>query len=299
MATGFDLIGLLLIVIMAISGLKKGLIDGVLKMVGIYAAVYASMHYNHYGTVFLEPLISIPEAYKTPAGFVIVFLVTMYSITFISFLLRKIVKSMHLGAVDRIGGITFGALKAGLMLSAVVWAFAMVPTDMKGTWQKESKLYPFVEIFAGQAVYVLSLEDELAMMQTMMDPEANKAALLQAALGGEGGGLEGLLGDESSKSEAIKQAMESMGGPQKGIMEQVLRSAGVDDISNLDIMEEVEKVKHAGTNRQAEMDKMLDEIEALTQGREEIEAEAQAREEIEAEAQALEEIEAEAQDLEE
>ncbi|MBC8191986.1 MAG: CvpA family protein [Candidatus Marinimicrobia bacterium] len=289
MATGFDLIGLLLIVIMAVSGLKKGLIDGVLKIVGMYAAVYASMHYNHYGTVFLEPLISIPEAYKTPAGFVIVFLATMYSITFISFLLKKIVKSLRLGAVDRIGGITFGVLKAGLMLSAVVWALAMVPAEMKGDWQQESQLYPYVEVFAGQAVYILSLEDELAMMQTMMDPEANKAALLQAALGSDAGGLQGLLGDDASKSEAIKKAMESMGGPQKGIMEQVLKSAGVDDIENLDIMEEVEKVKHAGTNRQAEMDKILAEIEAEAQGRAVIEAEEDSSEVIEDEAEGLEE----------
>ena len=35
MATGFDLIGLVLIGIMAVSGLKKGLIDGVLKIVGM------------------------------------------------------------------------------------------------------------------------------------------------------------------------------------------------------------------------------------------------------------------------
>ena len=299
MATGFDLIGLLLIVIMAVSGLKKGLIDGVLKIVGMYAAVYASMHYNHYGTVFLEPLISIPEAYKTPAGFVIVFLATMYSITFISFLLKKIVKSLRLGAVDRIGGITFGVLKAGLMLSAVVWALAMVPAEMKGDWQQESQLYPYVEVFAGQAVYILSLEDELAMMQTMMDPEANKAALIQAALGGEAGGLGGLLGDESSKSEAIKQAMESMGGPQKGIMEQVLRSAGVDDISNLDIMEEVEKVKHAGTNRQADMDRLIEELEADAHRREEIKTVTPEGEESESEAQDYEEIEGEEEGSEE
>ncbi|MBC8377277.1 MAG: CvpA family protein [FCB group bacterium] len=293
MATGFDLIGLLLIVIMAVSGLKKGLIDGVLKIVGMYAAVYASMHYNQYGTAFLEPLISIPEAYKTPAGFVIVFLVVMYSITFVSFLLKKIVKTLRLGAVDRIGGITFGALKAGLMLSAVVWAFAMVPADLKGDWQKESKLYPFVEIFAGQAVYILSLEDELAMMQTMMDPDANKAALLQAAIGGETGGLQGLLGDGDGgdQNEILGKALESMGGSQKGLLEQMLKSAGVDDVSNLDIMEEVEKVKHAGTNRQADMDKMLAEIEAMAQGRAVMEAEEDSSEVIEEEAEGSEEME--------
>ena len=296
MATGFDLIGLILIVIMAISGLKKGLIDGVLKIVGMYAAVYASMHYNQYGTAFLEPLINIPEAYKTPAGFVIVFLATMYSITFVAFLLKKIVKSLHLGAVDRIGGITFGVLKAGLLLSAVVWAFAMVPADRMGTWQKESKLYPYVEIFAGQAVFVLSLEDELAMMQTMMDPDADKTELLQAVLGGEDGdGMSPDLikamgdGDGADKTDLLKKAMESMGGSQGGLMKQVLKSAGVDDMSDMDIMEEVEKVKHAGTNRQADMDKLLEEIEAEAQGRKKAEAEAQDSEELEAEAEDNEE----------
>ena len=291
MATGFDLIGLLLIVIMSVSGLKKGLVDGVLKMVGMYAAMYGAMHYNQQGAVFLDTLISIPDAYKTPAGFVIVFFGIMYSITFISFLLKKIVKSLHLGVVDRVGGITLGALKAGLMLSAFVWAFAMVPESVRGDWQQDSKLFPHVETFAGQMVYVLSLEDELALLQTMVDPDADKTALLQAALGGEAGGLQGLLGDGGGgdQNEVLGKALESMGGSQKGLLEQMLKSAGVDGVDNLDIMGEVEKVKHAGTNRQADMDKMLGEIEAMAQGRGDIEAEADSSEEIDAEAEGLEE----------
>ncbi len=329
MATGFDLIGLLLIVIMAVSGLKKGLIDGVLKIVGIYAAVYTSMNYNQYGTVFLEPLISIPEAYKTPAGFIIVFLVTMYSITFVSFLLKKLVRSMNLGVVDRIGGITFGALKAGMMLSAVVWAFAMVPQSMRGNWQEESKLYPFVEIFAGQMVQVFSLEDELAMLQTMMDPDADKSKLLEMALGsGDNMLMNGMQGDSSGglnldlmnllsgqggdgslspdilkqlggseggdQEEILKKALESMGGSQKGLMQQMLKSAGVEglggeDGSDLDIMGQVNKAKTAGMDRQAEMERMLDQIEAEAQGRNKAEADSQAIEELEAEAQGTEE----------
>ena len=291
MATGFDLIGFLLIVIMSVSGLKKGLVDGVLKMVGMYAAMYGAMHYNQQGAVFLDTLISIPDAYKTPAGFVIVFFGIMYSITFISFLLKKIVKSLHLGVVDRVGGITLGALKAGLMLSAFVWAFAMVPESVRGDWQQDSKLFPHVETFAGQMVYVLSLEDELALLQTMVDPDADKTALLQAALGGEAGGLQGLLGDGGGgdQNEVLGKALESMGGSQKGLLDQMLKSAGVDGVDNLDIMGEVEKVKHAGTNRQADMDKMLGEIEAMAQGRGDIEAEADSSEEIDAEAEGLEE----------
>ncbi|MEA3287749.1 MAG: CvpA family protein [Candidatus Marinimicrobia bacterium] len=265
MATGFDVIGLLLILVMAMSGLKKGLIDGVLKMVGVYAAIYASMNYNQYGTLFLEPLISIPDAYKVTAGFVLIFLVVMYSITFASFLLRKLVKTMHLGAIDRIGGISFGAIKAGLILSAVVWAFAMVPESMRGDWQKESRLYPIVEVFAANMVQLFSLEDELALLQTTVGSlmGQGKDKMLEQALGGSGdimGGLDldaitgmsgtgtlsrdghsiipgpgGLPGGAADimQSEMMKKAMESLEGPQKEIIEQALQALQSGDANSL------------------------------------------------------------------
>jgi len=274
MAMGFDLVGIFLLVIMAVSGLKKGLIDGILKIGGMYAAMYVSMNYSAHALIIVEPLISIPESYKTIAGYGIAFLATMYSFTLLGFILKKIVKTMNLGIVDRIGGITLGISKAGLLLSAVVWAFAMVPAETRGDWQEESKLYPFVEVFAGQVVYVFSLEDELAMLQTMIDPDADKTELLQSVLGGEDGDgmspdiMKALgAGDGGDKTDILKKALESMGGSQSGLMEQVMKSAGVDDLSDMDIMEEVEKLKHVGTNRQAEMDRIMDEIEAEAQGR--------------------------------
>ncbi len=251
MATGFDLLGLLLIVVMAISGLKKGLIDGVLKIVGIYAAAYAAMNYNQQGTLILEPLINIPESYKVVAGFVVVFLGVMYSITFISYLLRKLVTTMHLGSLDRIGGITLGAAKAGLILSAVVWAFTMVPENMRGTWQKESKLYPYVEVFAGSMVNIFSLEDELAMLQTSMGSFMGnrKDDMLQQALGGTGTlsedgqsiipNMSGLLGGGAAggtdlmQNKVLKKAMESLQGPQREIIEQALMALQTGNANSL------------------------------------------------------------------
>lgn len=257
MATAFDIIGLLLIGVLAMSGLKKGLIDGVFKMVGVYAAVYASMNYHHYGTALLHPLISIPESYQTAAGFVVVFVLVMYSFTFASWLLRKLVKTLHLGIFDRLGGITFGAMKAGLILSAVVWAFAMVPSNLRGDWQEESKLYPLVEVFAGEMVNVLSLEDELLMLQETVGSLMGQGQdqLLQSALQKGGLGNTGLTMDaitkvgaggtlsadgqsivpsagdlmrggtmDLSKNEALQKAMESLEGPQKEIIEKALEA---------------------------------------------------------------------------
>jgi len=263
MATGFDLIGLLLILVMALSGLKKGFIDGVLKMVGVYAAIYASMNFNNYGTLILEPLINIPDAYKVTAGFVVVFLVVMYSITFISYLLRKLVTTMHLGILDRVGGITFGAVKAGLILSAVVWAFAMVPENMRGDWQKESKLYPIVEVFAANMVTIFSLEDELLMLQSTVGSLMGQGqdAILGKALGGAGEfglsadaltkvGGEGILSEDGQSiipdannlldggtnpldNPLLKKAMESLEGPQREIIEQALEAMQTGNANSL------------------------------------------------------------------
>ncbi len=264
MATGFDVIGLLLIIVLAASGLKKGLVDGVFKIVGVYAAMYAAMNYNTYGTLLLQPLINIPEAYAVPAGFATVFIIVMYSITFVSFLMRKLVKTLRLGAVDRIGGLTFGAVKAGLILSAVVWAFAMIPQTMRGTWQEESKLYPIVEVFAANMIQVLSLEDELALLQTTVSTMmgAGQDKLMEKALGGAGDmglsmdaiskvGGEGVLssdgesiipdassllgGDQQDlmNNPMLKKAMESLEGPQKDIIEKAIEAMQTGNANSL------------------------------------------------------------------
>lgn len=292
MATAFDLGGVFLLVIMAASGLKKGLIDGILKIVGMYAAIYVSMNYSNEVLLIIQPLISIPESYKTFAGYGIAFLVTMYSFTLLGFILKKLVKTMNLGIVDRVGGITLGLVKAGLLLSAVVWAFALVPEDRRGTWQQESRLYPNVEFFADQVVKLFGMEDEMKVLQssisslvsgdmsklsqlTQGDSTSTSNLDLMSLLGGAGGNgslspeLLKMLGGKEGEDQntVIARAMESMSGTQKGMLQQMLRSAGVagEDGEDFDIMGELNKVQTAGTDRQAEIDKMLEEIEAEAQ----------------------------------
>ena len=266
MATGFDVIGLLLILVMSLSGMKKGLIDGVLKMVGVYAAIYASMNYNTYGTVLLDPIFTIPDAYRTAAGFVVVFLIVMYSFTFVSWLLRKLVTTLHLGSIDRMGGVTFGAVKAGLILSAVVWAFAMVPENMRGDWQEDSKLYPIVEVFAANMVEMFSLQDELALLQETVGSlmGGGQEKLLEAALKGGGAAEMGLSMDAISgmssegtlsadgqsiipsagdlmknggldlaNNAALQKAMGGLEGPQKEIIEKALEALQTGNANSL------------------------------------------------------------------
>jgi len=214
----------------------------------------------------------------------------MYSFTLLGFILKKIVKTMNLGIVDRIGGVTLGLAKAGLLLSAVVWAFALVPESKRGTWQQESKLYPNVEFFADQVVKIFGMEEEMEMLQSSINSivSGDMSGLSKLAPGDSSGSsmdLMGLLGgggdnplspellkmlggkEGEDKNSVIERAMKSMNGTQKGMLQQMMKSAGVagDDGDDFDIMEELNKVQTAGTDRQADMDKMLDEIEAEAQ----------------------------------
>lgn len=279
MASGFDLIGILLIGVMSLSGLKKGLIDGVVKILGMYVAFNVSMNFHEYGTTIIVQFADIPASYQMPAGFVLVFLGTMIAINLAAFILKKLVNTMRLGMVDKVGGLTFGALKAGLILSVAVWVTAMVP-KLGGDWQQESKLFPYTEIFADQVAKVLSLEDKLALMESFSDPDVDKMTLLQSAMGEGGGALGGmlgggesmdaLLGDDSAKGDAIQKAMESMGGAQKGLLEQMLKSAGVEGLdgeNGLDIMKHLETAQSAGMDRQEAMEAMLKQIEEEAQGK--------------------------------
>jgi len=292
MATAFDLGGLFLLVILGVSGLKKGLIDGILKIVGIYAAIYVSMHYHAQAVLIILPLINIPENYQTIAGYGIAFLGTMYAFSLLGFILKKLVKTMNLGIVDRIGGITLGLFKAGLLLAAVVWAFAMVPEDRRGTWQKESKLYPNVEFFADQVVKIFGLDDEMKMLestigsiasgdmskisQMAVSDSSGSGMDLMGLMNGEGGGvlspeLLKMLGGKEGEDQGtvLERAMKSMNPAQKGMIQQMLMSSGVsgEEAENFDLMEELDKVQTAGIDRQSDMEKKLKAIEDEAQGR--------------------------------
>ncbi|MCF7807646.1 MAG: CvpA family protein [Candidatus Marinimicrobia bacterium] len=253
MATAFDLLGALLLIILAIGGYKKGLIDGVFKIVGMYAAMYAAMNYSAYGEIILEPFVIISDAYKSIAGFATMFLVVMAGITFVAFLLRTIVKSLHLGSVDKIGGVILGTAKGGILLSAFVWAMDLVPEDYRGTWQQRSQLYPFAEVFADLVVEVAGLEDELNLMKATVGGfmGQSKAKLMEEALGGasgdlgisgadamnliSGSGLGGMLdgGGDPTQSDVFKKAMGSLQGPQREIIEKAMEAMQTGNANSL------------------------------------------------------------------
>lgn len=257
LATGFDILGFILVGVFALTGFKQGLVQGLAKLVGAGVAMYATMNHSDVAISFLAPLIDIPAQFQSMVGFVVTFIVVLQFFNLIAWVIKRIFASLNLGMVDHIGGLAFGIAKAGLIMSAFIWGFMLVPDDIAGNWQKDSQLYPYVDIFQGYVVSLFGFEDELLMLQETVDgiigggmsggidinsplfqkalkalgPEqqklVNEMIKLQSGEGGDPTQILQIINDlGGAKNPAFQQAMQMMPEEQQGQMQELLEGLG-------------------------------------------------------------------------
>lgn len=178
MASAFDMGGIFLLALFSYTGFRQGLIQGAMKLIGAAVAVQATMKYSHVTLELIKPIYEPPGQYGSIVGFVATFLLVLLGFNLLTWFIKKIFQNLHLGFVDKLGGVTFGAVKAGLILSAFLWAFMLLPADKRGNWQEESKLFPVIDVFQAKVLSILGFEDELAMLQeTITGMVANPGAM--------------------------------------------------------------------------------------------------------------------------
>ncbi len=254
MASAFDMGGIFLIAIFAYSGFRHGLIQGAMKLIGATVAVQATLKYSDVTLNLIKPFWQPPGQYGAIVGFVVTFLLVLFGFNLIAWVLKRIFQNLHLGIVDKLGGVTFGAVKAGLILSAFVWAFMLLPPDMRGSWQKESQLYPYVDIFQAKVLSILGFEDELAtLQQTISDMVSNPGAGMSDALMKN---MMNMLPDDQRKMLDEMMSMSKEGGDPAALQEQLMKIGG-----NNPILKQYLDQMQSGTNEDAyeQALKMLDQ----------------------------------------
>lgn len=121
MYTLFDLIVIIVIGILGFAGLRRGLIEEALKLIGIILASALAIRFYGLGVALIRDMFNISEGVQTVVGFVIVFLIVYLSIQLLSSILKRIVSTLNLVWLDRLSGFAFGAAKGILIMSIVVW----------------------------------------------------------------------------------------------------------------------------------------------------------------------------------
>lgn len=146
-----DIIIALPILYFGYKGAVNGLVKEVLNIVGITLAVFLTFNYmDAFGSV-IAPFFEENQEYIPFASGAILFLGTLIIVAILAYLAKKLLEAVKLGAINRLFGALFGALKASMIVSAALLLLSGFNFPAEQTTE-DSILYEYV-IQVGPATY--------------------------------------------------------------------------------------------------------------------------------------------------
>ena len=155
-----DIILGVLLLIFAVIGLKNGIIREVCSLIAFFAGIYGALHFADYvGGKIGEWLNINPDVLKIIA-YVIVFIALVLLINLLGKILSKLVETISLGFIDKLGGIVFGLAKGFLIIGGFIMLmeFANMTSITQGPAAKNSPLY---RISKNTAAYIYNYRDTI------------------------------------------------------------------------------------------------------------------------------------------
>ncbi len=134
-------------------GLFRGLIKELTAIIALFIGFHAA--YNYYPLLSKQLAVWAPNfQYLKITSFLIIFFVVVIIVNLIGMIIKYIINFVFLGWIDKIFGVIFGVLKAGLLiviLAAVITAF--IP---KGSiFVSESLIFPHISIASKQLIKLI------------------------------------------------------------------------------------------------------------------------------------------------
>ena len=145
-----DLIIGIVLLLFALAGLRKGLIIEAFYLFSFVAGAYGAMYFSDAVAEWMSEFINIGEEYLAIVSFIVTFIIFLILMRFIGRVLSKLVETICLGFVDKIGGFVFGVLKGILLVSIVIMimnvfgATSLINENLRDS----SRLFTFTESIA-------------------------------------------------------------------------------------------------------------------------------------------------------
>lgn len=142
-----DIIIVILLAVFGIAGLRKGLITEAATLIGLGVGLYGAFHFSDFTADKLVQYFSIDSKYLNIIAFAVTFLVLAILVNLLGKLVTRLVKSINLGFIDKIGGFLFGLAKGVLICSLLVMLMNTfnLQSIIKEEYRTGSMLYPYVE----------------------------------------------------------------------------------------------------------------------------------------------------------
>lgn len=138
-----DLIIAVPILYFGYKGAVNGFVKEVLNILAIILAVFLTFNYLDALSDVIAPFFEEGASYVPFISGAILFLGTLAVVALIAYGTSELLKAVNLSFINRLSGALFGALKAGVIISAVLLLLAgfNIPSDQA---RDESYLYPAV-----------------------------------------------------------------------------------------------------------------------------------------------------------
>ena len=142
-----DIIIVIILFIFGFKGLKKGLIYEVVSLAAFAIGIWGAMHFSDFTAARLTEFIEINPKYINTVAFILTFILLVIFVNLIGKLVAKLIRTLNLGFINKIGGFLFGVAKGILLCSLLLMVLnnfqllGLIKDDVK----QESKTYPYIE----------------------------------------------------------------------------------------------------------------------------------------------------------
>ena len=142
-----DIIIAIILCLFGFMGLRKGLVGEVVSLLAFGIGIYGAMHFSDFTAEHLKEVMEIDPKYLNTIAFILTFIILAIVVNIIGHAVKKGLKALSLGWVDRLGGYIVGTAKGVLLCSAFILVLNNLQLTglIKEDLRKDSILYPFVE----------------------------------------------------------------------------------------------------------------------------------------------------------
>jgi membrane protein required for colicin V production len=168
---GFDVFVLVVISFCLIRGYFKGLIGEVSGIIGVVVGFYGANTYYQILTPYLEGFVESPGA-RSLICFFVLFCGILILISILAALIRKFLRLVFLGWMDRFFGLIFGTAKGVLIVSVLfIMMTTFVPEDTQ--FLAGSKAVPHIAKIADAMTLFLSEGMETDLSKQLEEIKTN------------------------------------------------------------------------------------------------------------------------------
>jgi len=146
-----DIVLVILLLLAAISGFKKGLIVELASLAALILGIWGAFEFSDITAEFLVENFNWNWDHLNVVSFVITFVVIVILVHIIGSVINKMIEVAMLGFLNRLAGIVFGVVKSALILSVILVDFDRIDRDvniLSKEKKADSRLYQPIRDFA-------------------------------------------------------------------------------------------------------------------------------------------------------